>query len=278
METSFVLRIQLLAILCTPIVAWSQSVSLDGIVTDKFSQSPIVGAQIIIGKRTLGISGAGGKYSVALNKHGKMSVLYRQIGYADHSDDLLISGPEKHDVELIKNTTSILYWKGAAHSVQSNALGTGRGDTAALTWGEIDSSNLSPEAKAIAAQQLFPVFPSAAKAPETLKGYKTVDLTTIKKSSKSFDDSLDGSLPSCDATSNPPQLPANVAADVAAERVVNYEKSQNKTVPQDFYDCFLHNYGSAAGARLKHQVNKIDTPPDSTTKEPFDVPTRPGGL
>ena len=69
-----------------PLAGSCQVFSLSGQVKEKYHQTPITGAQICVGDQVLGISGHDGSYSVNLHDHGKIVVVYKQVGYVAQPD------------------------------------------------------------------------------------------------------------------------------------------------------------------------------------------------
>src|ERR1017187_1007745 len=172
-------------------VGMCQVFSLSGQVKEKYHQTPITGAQICVGDQVLGISGHDGSYSVNLHDHGKIVVVYKQVGYVAQPYGLVVNGATKNDAELFKKSARAEYWTAAAQTIKMDAARRNNSPGVyAKAWLQIDASGLPPEAKAEAAKQIFNVLPVANQAPPTLLAYKETDATKVQDSTKFIDQAL----------------------------------------------------------------------------------------
>lgn len=247
-----VIATRVLIILCTPVIGWSQGTVLTGTVKDRADNSPIKGANVLIGKKPVGTSGVDGKYS-ALIPRGTVHVTYRRIGYGEDTADVAVGNRQvQHDARLLKDTVSTVYWQKVVGSIGADGTDGGeRQRNYADLWKQIDASGIAPEAKASAAQEFSGVIPSMERVPESLQAYRQVDKSLLPDAATTIDRAIAGSgrLPE-----GPKQIPGVVAADLAAAHVTTFEKNNHQTVRKDFYKYFNAAYGPAASTRLKGQV------------------------
>lgn len=237
-----------------------QIFSLSGQVKEKYHQTPIEGAQICVGDQVLGISGHDGTYSVNLHNHGKIVVVYKQVGYVAQPYGLIVSGATKNDAELYKSGANADYWSDAAQIVKMDAAHKlNPMDVYTKAWLQIDSSGLSPEAKAEAAKQLFNVLPAPNQVPPTLAAYKATDTLNMQDSAKFIDQAILSTDKLKFVT-----VPAPVAADIAATQVTRFEKTKNAKVGPKFFEDFNEKFGDDASERLKTQVKQNEAASPAT--------------
>jgi hypothetical protein len=253
----------MLGLIFGPLVGSSQVFSLSGQVKEKYHQTPIPGAQICVGDQVLGISGHDGTYSVNLRDHGRIVVIYKQVGYVAQPYGLVVNGATKNNAELYKKSAEAQYWRAAAQTIKMDAAQRNNSPGVyATAWLQIDASELPPEAKAEAAKQIFNVLPAPNQAPPTLLAYKGTDASKMQDSAKFIDQALisTGKLKFVN-------VPAPVAADIAATQLTQFEKTKNTKVGPKFFEDFNEKFGSDASVRLKTQVKQkqaaasAETPP-----------------
>ncbi len=259
---------------------WCQTASLTGLVTERGSvpPRPINGADIIISEKARGTSGPDGKYLIDnLNKGAKLSVIYKKQGYGPKSETVMLTDVQTtHNVGLFKNTIDINYWSGRSRTVRDIAQVQGtdpqtQSKIYSIEWDEIEASRLSPEAKASAARQFSAVMPSTILPPKSLRAYSKVDTQLFGQTEENFQLAINGRANiSVDTTA----IPGEVAGDIAAKQIDQYEKDSKKSVVPKFFKDFSHIYGMDAGTKLKGQVAidrqvRLVTVPNRGGADPF---------
>lgn len=239
-----------------PFVVWAQQATLTGVITDRFSGKAIVGARVVIGGAKSGISGPQGDYRVDnLHDGESISVVYEKESYGEKKERVTLTGPQtQKDVILWPDTTNNVVWVELAQNVGSKAAdlrdSTAKSKVFAQTWEEIDSSGISPEAKAAAAQALASAVPNGSSVPAGLKAYTKVDSKSIGTAEAQIQQALAG-------TNMPAEraVPPKVATDIAVSQVEKQEKTSSQPVDQKFYANFGKVYGDAASTELRNTVN-----------------------
>lgn len=253
----------LLTIACCWTALWSQQASLTGVVKDRKDGTAINGAHILIGREIKGISGNDGRYLVQNIQLGSVTVQYSAGGYAPLTyDAVLTAGQKEHSVFLFKKDPDDAYYTVLATNTAAQARTQGDSKAQAQvfvdTWNEIDTSGLTPDVKAVAARHLSAVLPTNVAAPTSLKAYSQVDSSSIDVTAEKFRQALNGEVKMTGGT-----VPGNVAVDIAAKQITQYEKTSNKAVHPRFYIDFKDIYGDEAGTKLKNAV-AVEKRKDST--------------
>ncbi len=158
-------------------VSWGQHVSLSGVVRDREDKSPIRGAEVRVGAKVGGITGADGKYVVSdLSQGAKVEVAYTKQGYGSRIEQIMLTDAEiREDVALFKNTADAAYWSSWSDNLRKDLQAQGSGPRSQSEeyirqWREVqEAAGLTNEAKNAAARQLITVFPSQSAVPADLQ-------------------------------------------------------------------------------------------------------------
>jgi outer membrane protein OmpA-like peptidoglycan-associated protein len=157
-------------------ISWGQRVSLSGVVRDREDKSPIRGAEVKVGSKVGGITGADGKYVVSdLPRGAKVEVAYTKQGYGSRIEQIMLTDEQiREDVALFKNTADAVYWSSWSDNLRKEVQAQGSGPRSQSEeyirqWKEVQEAGLTNEAKNAAARQIITVFPSQSAVPADLQ-------------------------------------------------------------------------------------------------------------
>ena len=157
-------------------ISWGQQASLSGVVRDREDKSPIRGAEVKVGSKVGGITGADGKYVVSdLPRGAKVEVAYTKQGYGSRIEKIVLKDKQiREDVALFKNTADAVYWSSWSDKLRKEVQARGSGPRSqseeyVRQWKEVQEGGLTNEAKNAAARQLITVFPSQSAVPADLQ-------------------------------------------------------------------------------------------------------------
>jgi outer membrane protein OmpA-like peptidoglycan-associated protein len=157
-------------------ISWGQHVSLSGVVRDREDKSPIRGAEVKVGSKVGGITGADGKYVVSdLPRGAKVEVAYTKQGYGSRIEQIMLTDERiREDVALFKNTADAVYWSSWSDNLRKEVQAQGsdprsQSEEYIRQWKEVQEAGLTNEARDAAARQLIIVFPSQSAVPADLQ-------------------------------------------------------------------------------------------------------------
>jgi hypothetical protein len=238
---------------------WCQA-SLTGHVRNKNGNSGINGASVSVseGGRSA-TTNTDGWYRISGLKLGqKVHAVYQKAGYGPSSGDVTLSDKETVcDVPLYQEwgTATVGYYGtifvSARKSADSAVDSQTRSRIYTIAWNDLDSSALSPKAKAAAAYEFQNVIDvQSFYAPGSLRDYGQVNVSTISNVETDFGKAIRGEGRITRTASVPP----SVAADIAAKEL--YDWGNPHEMPAVFLVDFKERYGTKATDILQYRVAK----------------------
>ncbi len=188
---------------------------------------------------------------------GTVTVTYSLPTYDSKTETLILTGGKTvHNVQLIKSTIEQAYWFRAVQVTQASGATPHEKQRAFLAvWKEIDQSTLEPDVKAAAARELVSALPLKKDTPATLTAYSKVDPASLHSVSNGMQEAVN--TPNVLSVQSA-QVPAVVAADLAAMKVAEYQITTGTKVDPKFFTDFWKTYGPEASTRLRATTALIE--------------------